>query len=431
MSAPPMEKSTVEHLSTTPSVREPGVVDVEYGWQGNNRVELLENGEAYFPRVFEVMRQAKTEILLETFIVFEDKVGNELQQVLIDAALRGVRVTASLDGFGCGELSTGYLTALSQAGVHIQIFDPAPKRLGIRTNWFRRLHRKIVVVDGTIAFIGGINFSGDHLADFGPEAKQDYSVEVQGPAVADIHHFALLQSGRQARAKYWWQRRRQRRSELAFSDHDGQVRLVYRDNGEHPTDIEEVYRQVLRSAQRRVVIANAYFFPGYRLLREIRNAARRGVDVQLILQGQPDMLVAKLAARMTYDYLLKSGVKIFEYCDRPLHGKVALVDEDWSTVGSSNLDPLSLSMNLEANVLIRDRAFNRDLAERLEDLSNNHCKVMSADKSPRGRVWHMTVGFLVFHFLRHFPAWAGWLPAHKPRLKPFTHSAGSDNHEPR
>ncbi|MBD9603342.1 MULTISPECIES: cardiolipin synthase ClsB [unclassified Pseudomonas] len=426
MSSPSMDKTNVEHLSTTPPIREPGVVDVEYGWQGNNRVELLENGEAYFPRVFEAMRQAKTEILLETFIVFEDKVGDELKEVLIAAAQRGVRITASLDGFGCGELSTGYLAALSEAGVRIQIFDPAPKTLGIRTNWFRRLHRKIVVVDGTIAFIGGINFSADHLADFGPEAKQDYSVEVQGPAVADIHHFALLQCGRPARAKYWWQRRRQRRSELAFTDHDGQVRLVYRDNGEHPTDIEEVYRQVLRTAQRRVVIANAYFFPGYRLLREIRNAARRGVDVRLILQGQPDMLAAKLAARMTYDYLLKSGVQIYEYCDRPLHGKVALVDEDWSTVGSSNLDPLSLSLNLEANVLIRDRAFNRDLFERLEDLSNNHCKVMSADKSPRGRVWHMTVGFLVFHFLRHFPAWAGWLPAHKPRLKPFSHSAGSD-----
>jgi len=430
MSVPSMEKSTVEHISEPP-VREPAAVDVEYGWQGNNRVVLLENGEAYFPRVFEAMREAKTEILLETFIVFEDKVGNELQEVLIEAAKRGVRVTASFDGFGCGELTTGYLTALSEAGVHIQMFDPAPKHLGIRTNWFRRLHRKIVVVDGTVAFIGGINFSGDHLADFGPEAKQDYSVEVQGPAVADIHHFALLQSGRPARAKYWWQRRRQRRSELAFSDHDGQVRLVYRDNGDHQTDIEEVYRQVLRSAQRRVVIANAYFFPGYRLLREIRNAARRGVEVRLILQGQPDMMVAKLAARMTYDYLLKSGVQIHEYCERPLHGKVALVDEDWSTVGSSNLDPLSLSMNLEANVLIRDRAFNRELFERLEDLSNNHCKAMSADKSPRGRVWHMTVGFLVFHFLRHFPAGAGWLPAHKPRLKLFTHPTGSKHHEPR
>ncbi|MDR6918335.1 cardiolipin synthase [Pseudomonas sp. 3296] len=431
MSIPSMEETRVERLSTPQTTGEPGVVDVDYGWQGNNRVELLENGEAYFPRVFEAMRQATTEILLETFIVFEDKVGNELQQVLIDAARRGVRVTASLDGFGCGELSTGFLAALSEAGVHIQIFDPAPKHLGIRTNWFRRLHRKIVVVDGTIAFIGGINFSADHLGDFGPEAKQDYSVEVQGPAVADIHHFALLQCGRPARAKYWWQRRRQRRSELAFNDHDGQVRLVYRDNGDHRTDIEEVYRRVLRTAKRRVVIANAYFFPGYRLLREIRNAARRGVDVRLILQGQPDMLVAKLAARMTYDYLLKSGVQIHEYCERPLHGKVALVDEDWSTVGSSNLDPLSLSMNLEANVLIRDRAFNRTLFERLEYLSDNHCKAMSVDTAPRGRVWHMTVGFLVFHFLRHFPAWAGWLPAHKPRLKPFSQPNGSDHHVPR
>ncbi|UVM51158.1 cardiolipin synthase ClsB [Pseudomonas sp. B21-015] len=425
MSSPSMGKATAEHLSPPPPVRKPAVTDFEYGWHGNNRVELLENGEAYFPRVFEVLRQAQSEILLETFIVFEDKVGNELQQILIEAAQRGVRITVSLDGFGCGELSTEFLAALSNAGVRLQIFDPAPRHFGIRTNWFRRLHRKIVVVDGMIAFIGGINFSADHLADFGPEAKQDYSVEVQGPAVADIHHFVLLKSGRPARAKYWWQRRRQRRAELAVSDHDGQVRLVYRDNAEHPKDIEEVYLQVVRTARRRVVIANAYFFPGYRLLREIRNAARRGVEVHLILQGQPDMRVAKLAARMTYDYLLRAGVVIYEYCDRPLHGKVALVDEDWSTVGSSNLDPLSLSLNLEANVLIRDRAFNRDLYKRLDELSSNHCKIMSIDKAPRGWVWHMTIGFLVFHFLRHFPAWAGWLPAHKPRLKPFIHPAGS------
>lgn len=419
MSSAPLEKSAVEPISINPPVREPGPVDVEYNWQGNNRVELLENGEEYFPRVFDAMRAAKSEILLETFIVFEDKVGAELQQILIDAARRGVRTTVSLDGFGCGELTTGYLAALSDAGVHLQMFDPAPKHLGFRTNWFRRLHRKIVVVDGLIAFIGGINFSGDHLADFGPEAKQDYAVQVQGPAVADIHHFALLQSGRPGRARFWWQRRRQRRADMAFNDHDGQVRLVFRDNDQHHTDIEDVYLHALRQAKRRVVIANAYFFPGYRLLRELRNAARRGVEVRLILQGQPDMLVAKLAARMTYDYLLKAGVQIHEYCQRPLHGKVALVDEEWSTVGSSNLDPLSLSLNLEANVLIRDRTFNQHLFQRLEDLSHNHCKAMDPSKVPRGRIWHMTVGFLVFHFLRHFPAMAGWLPAHKPRLKPF------------
>ncbi|SDA90971.1 putative cardiolipin synthase [Pseudomonas sp. NFACC15-1] len=427
-----MDKATVEQVDTTPTERNPALADIEYGWHGNNRVTLLENGEEYFPRVFEAIRRAETEILLETFILFEDKVGYELRDLLVETAQRGVRITVSLDGFGCGELTTAFLASLSDAGVRLQMFDPAPRHLGIRTNWFRRLHRKIVVVDGVIAFIGGINFSADHLGDFGPEAKQDYSVEIKGPAVVDIHHFALLQSGRPSRAKYWWQRRRSRRNELAFSDHDGQVRLVYRDNHEHQTDIEEVYLQVLRSAQRRVVIANAYFFPGYRLLREIRNAARRGVEVRLILQGQPDMMIAKLAARMLYDYLLKAGVVIYEYCERPLHGKVALVDEDWSTVGSSNLDPLSLSLNLEANVLIRDRTFNRELFERLDYLIRNHCTVMPENHAPRGLLWRMTIGFMVFHFLRHFPAWAGWLPAHKPRLKPFSPPTAvrSEPHEP-
>ena len=427
-----MNKATVEPVEVSSTEQNPALIDIEYGWHGNNRVKLLENGEEYFPRVFEAIRRAETEILIETFILFEDKVGKELRDLLVDAAHRSVRITVSLDGFGCGELTTEFLASLSDAGVRLQMFDPAPRHLGIRTNWFRRLHRKIVVVDGVIAFIGGINFSADHLGDFGPEAKQDYSVEVKGPAVIDIHHFALLQSGRPARAKLWWQRRRSRRNELAFSDHDGQVRLVYRDNHVHQTDIEEVYLQVLRSAQRRVVIANAYFFPGYRLLREIRNAARRGVEVRLILQGQPDMMIAKLAARMLYHYLLKAGVVIYEYCERPLHGKVALVDEDWSTVGSSNLDPLSLSLNLEANVLIRDRAFNRELFQRLDHLSRYHCTVMPENHAPRGLLWRMTIGFLVFHFLRHFPAWAGWLPAHKARLKPFSPPTAvrSEPHEP-
>ena len=135
---------------------------------------------------------------------------------------------------------------------------------------------------------------------------------------------------------------------------------------------------------------------------------------------------------MLYSYLLKAGVVIYEYCERPLHGKVALVDEDWSTVGSSNLDPLSLSLNLEANVLIRDRTFNRELFERLDHLSREHCTVMPENHAPRGLLWRMTIGFMVFHCLRHFPAWAGWLPAHKPRLKPFSPPTAvrSEPHEP-
>ena len=409
----------VEHISTDQPPDETKARYLDYGWQSGNQVELLENGEAYFPTVFEAMRKARREILLETFILFEDKVGHELHGILIEAARRGVKVVVSLDGFGCGELNPAFLGELAEAGVAVQMFDPAPKTLGIRTNWFRRLHRKIVVVDAEVAFIGGINFSADHLGDYGPEAKQDYAVKVIGPAVADLHHFALAQSGRQVRTRRGW-RRRQQRPELGSSDKgDGLVRLIYRDNVQHRDDIEEAYIHALSKAQKRVVIANAYFFPGYRLLREIRNAARRGVHVQLIMQGQPDVLLAKLAARMLYDYLLKDGVVIHEYCQRPLHGKVALVDDEWSTVGSSNLDPLSLSLNLEANVLIRDRAFNQQLYERLDALAQNHCQTMPDNRKPRLWLWRLTVGFLVFHVMRHFPALTGWLPAHKPRLKPF------------
>ncbi|NMX66028.1 cardiolipin synthase ClsB [Pseudomonas sp. WS 5111] len=411
--------SAVEHIATDQPPGDARARDLDYGWQAGNQVQLLENGEAYFPKVFEALRQARQEILLETFILFEDKVGHELHGILIEAAQRGVKVVVSLDGFGCGELSPGFLGELAQAGVTVQMFDPAPKTLGVRTNWFRRLHRKIVVVDAAVGFIGGINFSADHLADFGPEAKQDYAVQVIGPAVADLHHFALAQSGRPVRMRRGWRRRQQ--PAWAAEEGDGLVRLIYRDNLQHRSDIEEAYLHALRYARQRVVIANAYFFPGYRLLRELRNAARRGVQVQLIMQGQPDVLLAKLAARMLYDYLLKEGVVIHEYCQRPLHGKVALVDEQWSTVGSSNLDPLSLSLNLEANVLIRDRGFNQLLFERLQDLSRNHCKTMPENRSPRGWLWRVTVGFVVFHVLRHFPAWTGWLPAHKPRLKPFVH----------
>ncbi|WEX15271.1 cardiolipin synthase ClsB [Pseudomonas sp. G11] len=419
MNSAPLEKVAVAHFATDQPPDEASARDLDYGWQSGNQIELLENGEAYFPKVFDAMRQAQREILLETFILFEDKVGHELRDILVDAARRGVKVVASLDGFGCGELSPAFLAELAEAGVIVQMFDPASKTLGIRTNWFRRLHRKIVVVDAQVGFIGGINFSADHLGDYGPEAKQDYAVQVVGPAVADLHHFALAQSGRKVRSRRGWRRRDRRPSLWTSADGDGLVRLIYRDNVQHRDDIEEAYIHALSKAQRRAVIANAYFFPGYRLLREIRNAARRGVHVQLIMQGQPDVLLAKLAARMLYDYLLKDGVVIHEYCQRPLHGKVALVDDDWSTVGSSNLDPLSLSLNLEANVLIRDRAFNQQLYERLEVLSKHHCQTMPENRTPRLWLWRLTVGFLVFHVMRHFPALTGWLPAHKPRLKPF------------
>jgi cardiolipin synthase A/B len=391
---------------------------MKFAWRDGNQISLLENGEEFFPRVFECIRAAKREVLIETFILFDDKVGRELREAVLEAAGRGVEIHLTVDGYGSADLGGEFAAAMTRAGIQIHMFDPQPRVMGKRVNLFRRLHRKIVVIDAERAFVGGINFSADHLGDYGPGAKQDYAVEIVGPLVDDIHRFALSTVQPSAKPKRWWQRDPlPLASSTATHDRGGMRALfVRRDNDEHRNDIEEHYLQAIRDSRHRLIIANAYFFPGYRLLRELRNAARRGVQVRLILQGQPDMPIAKLGARMLYNYLIRDGVQVFEYCRRPLHGKVALVDYDWSTVGSSNLDPLSLALNLESNVIIRDAEFNRTLHERLESLMEQHCRQIPLERVLKGYFWRAPVIFLIFHFLRRFPAMVGLLPAHTPKL---------------
>jgi cardiolipin synthase len=382
------------------------------GWIAGNAVRLLENGEQYYPSVFDAIAQARHEVLVETFILFEDKVGLQLQQVLIEAARRGVRVDLSVDGWGSPDLSAGYIAALADAGVQVRAFDPAPKWSSRRLHMFRRMHRKIVVVDGRVAFVGGINFSADQLLDFGAEAKQDYSMRIEGPLAARIRTFAIAQLDKQGR-------RGRVRLPVPERAGDADAMLVVRDNRMHRDDIERQYRAAIRSARREITIANAYFFPGYRLLKALRRAARSGVRVRLVLQGQPDMAIVTYAAATLHAYLMRAGIAIYEYTKRPLHGKVAFIDDEWATVGSSNLDPLSLALNLEANVIVRDKAFNDEMRAALEPLIANDCRRLELSKVAAQRSgWRALIDVIAYHMTRHFPAWAGWLPAHTPRLEP-------------
>jgi len=394
------------------------------GWVPGNKVELLENGEQFFPAVFGAIAGAQREVLIETFILFEDKVGIELQQVLIAAARRGVSIELMVDGYGSPDLSDGFLAALAEAGVRMRAFDPKPRWFGVRLNVFRRMHRKLVVVDGQVAFVGGLNFSADHLLDFGPEAKQDYAVRVIGPVVERIRGFVRAQLADPLTPDVL------RYQPLSPATGSAEVMFVTRDNHDHRDDIERQYRAAIRIARREVLIATAYFFPGYRLLKTLRRAARRGVRVCLVLQGQPDMPIVKHAAELLHGQLLRAGVEIHEYCKRPLHGKVALVDDHWATVGSSNLDPLSLSLNLEANVMIRDRAFNDVLRANLQALMANDCRLVPEEALAQRSGWRVLIDTLVYHFTRRFPAWAGWLPAHTPRLAPMAPREGTQGTEP-
>jgi cardiolipin synthase len=404
-------------------------------WSEGNHLELLENGEEFFPAVFAAIEGAKHEVLIETFILFEDKVGLALREVLIAAAKRGVRVDMTVDGFGSPELSLAFVNGLTDAGVRLHVFDPPPK-LSRRLKPFRRLHRKIVVVDGHTGFIGGINYSADHLIDFGPEAKQDYAVRVSGPVVAQLRQVTgeilatatpqAPSAGPTAQRRWWPSRAHEPRKSApgkagADSSTPGAAKavVVTRDNHRHRDDIERMYRLALHASQREVIIANAYFFPGFLLLRSMQRAARRGVTVHLILQGQPDIPWARWAAQTVYDQLMRAGVHIHEYCERPMHGKVALVDDHWATVGSSNLDPLSLSLNLEANLIVEDRAFNRALRDKLQPLMKSQCKLLKLEETHARRWWwRLGAGALVFHVMRHFPRWLARLPRQTQPLMP-------------
>jgi cardiolipin synthase A/B len=381
-------------------------------WTYGNHVSLLENGEGYYPVVFDAIANARQEVLLETFLVFEDEVGLALKDVLISAARRGARVVATLDGYGSPDLSTAYLMELAEAGVDLRVFDPKPRLMGQRTNMFRRLHRKIVVVDRERAFIGGINYSIDHLRKHGPESKQDYAVEVRGPAVQHLHELAstLLASRPFPRNRPWWRSRLLPFSDRRAEDEPMAALVIWRDNDRHRDDIEIHYRAAIRQARKDVLIANAYFFPGFRLVRELRRAARRGVRVRLILQGSADKAIVTWAARSLYRYLARAGVTIHEYCERPFHGKVAVIDHAWCTVGSSNLDPSSLSLNLEANLVVHHAGFARSLTESLERLIEHHCMEVREGEAPNQPWWRHLLGFGVFHLMRMFPTWDRALP---------------------
>jgi cardiolipin synthase len=395
-------------------------------WLPGNRITLLENGDAYYPRVFEVIATAEKEVLLETFILFDDKVGRELQQALLRAAGRGAAVHVLVDGWGSPDLPPSFTQPLLDAGVKLRSFEPAQRLFGARINMLRRMHRKLVVVDGKRAFVGGINYSIDHLTEYGALAKQDYAVEIEGPIVGQIHAFCRASlEGPQPTRVLWLQRWRAMRDKRgddvgAAAAHGGaRAAFVTRDNLGNRTDIERHYRAAVRTARERVLIANAYFFPGYRLLRDLRRAARRGVQVDLILQGQLDMPWVQRASQMLYGYLMRAGVRVYEYSERPLHAKVAVVDDDWATVGSSNLDPTSLGLNLEANVVVRDEPFARQLRAQIEHLMQQRCeRVQRPTPGPLRSAWIAVRSFVVFHAMRHFMAWVQQSPDAAPQVVP-------------
>jgi cardiolipin synthase len=338
-----------------------------------NRLTLLETGAAYFPALIAAMDAARHEVYLESYIFQSDATGLSVAEALMRTARRGVVTRLLLDGFGARDLPLGLQQALRNAGVELIFYRPEhgllPMPLRRHRHRLRRMHRKLALVDARIAFVGGINIIDDYDGGKLALPRQDYAVRVEGPLLADIQACAH---------RLWrllvWNRLGLRREEGAWlkpvtaaAGHQ-RAEFLVRDNLRGRRAIETAYLHAIRGARHEVFIANAYFLPGLRFRHALVEAARRSVRVVLIMQGYTDHPLYRAASRALYRHFLENGVEVFEYRPSELHAKVAVIDGKWATVGSSNIDPFSLLLAREANVVAHDRQFAETLLASLEGL---------------------------------------------------------------
>jgi cardiolipin synthase A/B len=364
-----------------------------------HQVHLLQGTAELFPAMVAAMDAARRDIRLETYIFDFTSTGSDVATALARAALRGVRVRLMIDGAGTSQIPADWRERFDAAGVQWHIFNPMG-RLGmlVPSHW-RRLHRKLCVVDGdtpqAMAFCGGINILDDYFdPNYGvlKAPRFDFSVRVTGPLVAAMvlamdslwQRSQTMRSLRQrelgAAITTWVSSRavlfggvkpnENATHSVASPAMIYRAGLLLRDNFRNRKRIERAYLKAIGEAHHEIIIANAYFLPGGKLRKSLLAAAQRGVKVKLLLQGRYEYFMQYHAARPVYSALLAEGVEIHEYASSFLHAKVAVVDaaepQAWSTVGSSNLDPLSLLLAREANVVVRGSEFAQTLRAKLE-----------------------------------------------------------------
>src|SRR5687768_8795380 len=291
-----------------------------------NHITLLHNGEEYFSELEAAIEKAHTEIHIETYVFEYDAIGIKISEALKRAAQRGVSVHLLLDGFGCQDLSHNEIQNMLKAGIQVLIFRPEfifsmPRRYRLR-----RMHRKLVSIDAQIAFVGGINIIDDQHNPEKLTPRFDYAVLIKGPLLAQIHstvrHLWMLVA--------WVHLKKRWTNPIAIKPIDkpcGNQRaaLVVRDNLRHRHDIEHAYLQAIDQAHTEIIIANAYFLPGREFSTALKNAAKRGVSVELLLQGKIEYFLQHHATQALYENLLKAGIKIYEYNRSYLHAKVAVI----------------------------------------------------------------------------------------------------------
>jgi cardiolipin synthase len=356
--------------------------------RSGNRLELLVDGPATHAAMFAAIDAATDHINLESYIVEADGPGEELARRLIAKSRAGVRVNLLYDGFGSLLTDSRYFAALREAGIAVCEYNPLRSwRTLFSRSAHRRDHRKLLVVDGRVAFVGGVNISGVYAAGSahrvqadtarGETRWRDTHVQVEGPLVSDLQRLFLQHWGQHAGQSLMPDDYLPPPSPAGVQ----QAASASCDAGRRSNPFYRALIGAIDAARQRVLVTAAYFVPTRRLLRALANAARRGVDVQLVLPSLSDAWAPLHAGRSHYGHLLQAGVRIFERQGALLHAKTTVIDGVWATVGSSNLDWRSVVHNAEANVIVLDSAFGAAMEALFVD-------DLAASREMSLRQWH-------------------------------------------
>jgi len=328
-----------------------------------NELAFVTGGEPYFTRLLQLINEAQKQIHFQVYIFDEDDTGKLVAEALKNARQRGVEIFLAVDSYGSKELSPAFITDLKDSGINFRFFSPLPKRFYM-LRMGRRLHNKVVVADQEIALVGGINISNKYRGTATEPPWLDFAITVKGPVAAGLARI----SEQIFREKYRiGSSIRGKKPTIPYS---GNVlsRPALNDWFRGKRQIGAGYRAAFRKAQHSITVVASYFLPSRSIRTALKRAARRGVQVNLLLPGISDVPMAKRAIRYLYQEMLEVNIQIYEWDNSILHGKMAVVDNKWVTLGSYNLNHLSQYSSIEMNVEVLDEAFAASVQNHLSTL---------------------------------------------------------------
>lgn len=329
--------------------------------------EILAGGQHYFDRILQVIDESREVLHLQVYIFNNDATGLSVQEALIRASRRGVRVSLVFDGIGSGHLPKNFLNRFLEAGIEVRFFSKVHFRIPLRMG--RRLHHKLVVADQDKALVGGINIADRYRGNEKEKPWLDYAVYLEGDICIRLHQLAeRILRKRDAKALKQAGESRPKQTISGIN-----ARLLENDFFGKKLQVRKSYYAAILKAENEIVVFASYFLPSLKLMRLLEKASARGIAVSIVLPEKTDVLFYQTAVKYLYRRMLKKGIGIYEYTATVLHAKVAVVDGEWASIGSYNLNDLSDLLSIELNVEIIDRSIVNTFQERLKTIIQQDC----------------------------------------------------------